>query len=192
MLYIVLALVVAAFGLLIASLVTKITLLAWASLGVSVLAAIGLVVDWALRRRANRTGDETDDEDGSAAVRGDTVVAGTAEVGAGGSTVAGAGSGDDVVDGAQEDEPVDPEQEPGEEDTDAADLLVVSESDDEVRVVDERPRYHRESCRWLASRPTLPLPAREARELGFTPCAVCVPDAEIARERRGRSASGQS
>lgn len=74
--------------------------------------------------------------------------------------------------------------EPGEEDTDAADLLVVSDLDTEVRVVDERPRYHLADCTWLAGRPTLGLPVSEARQLGFTPCAVCRPDSTLATAKR--------
>ncbi len=77
--------------------------------------------------------------------------------------------------------------EPAEEDTDAADLLVVCELPDEVLVVDERPRYHLPGCRWVGTRPTEPLPVREARELGFTPCAGCGPDAELAARYRAGS-----
>ena len=72
---------------------------------------------------------------------------------------------------------------------DAADALVVSELTDEVRVLDERPRYHLADCPWLASRASLGLPVDEARQLGFTPCAVCRPDATLAtRERAAREA----
>lgn len=75
---------------------------------------------------------------------------------------------------------------------DAADALVVSELTDEVRVLDERPRYHLAECSWLAARPSLGLPIGEARRLGFTPCAVCRPDASLAaRERAGRAEPGQ-
>src|SRR5699024_4837318 len=68
------------------------------------------------------------------------------------------------------------EELPGEP-TDAADLLVVSELDVEVQVVDERPRYHLGECTWVEAHDTIPVPVREARELGFTPCAWCGPDA---------------
>lgn len=79
--------------------------------------------------------------------------------------------------------------EPAEEETDAADLLVVCELEDEVLVVDEHPRYHLAGCGWLGPRAVEPLPASEARSLGFTPCARCGPDAELAGRRR-RSRSG--
>ncbi|SDG31271.1 hypothetical protein SAMN05216553_10765 [Lentzea fradiae] len=76
------------------------------------------------------------------------------------------------------------DEEPPEEDTDAADLLVVADLVDEVRVLDERPRYHLSSCSWLAGRPTLGLPVQEARQLQFTPCAVCTPDRVLVRKSR--------
>jgi hypothetical protein len=57
---------------------------------------------------------------------------------------------------------------------------VVALLPDEVLVIDEQPRYHLTGCRALASRPTIPLPVREAVELGFTPCAWCTPDRSLA------------
>jgi hypothetical protein len=79
--------------------------------------------------------------------------------------------------------------EPGEEDTDAADLLVVYELNDEVLVVDEHPRYHLARCTWPDRERGERLPVREARELGFTPCDRCQPDAALARRRRAASAT---
>ncbi|SFB38527.1 hypothetical protein SAMN05216266_109262 [Amycolatopsis marina] len=78
---------------------------------------------------------------------------------------------------------------PGEEETDAADLLIVAELDVEVVVVDEYPRYHLTDCGWLADRDTIPIEVAEARELGFTPCARCGPDAVLAaaHRRKGKS-----
>ncbi|WP_245693985.1 hypothetical protein [Actinopolyspora mzabensis] len=78
----------------------------------------------------------------------------------------------------------DPDTEPSEQRTDAADVLLVCESGAEVFVIDERPRYHLDDCSWVGQRATLPLPAGEARELGFTPCAVCCPDTAVARLER--------
>ncbi len=151
MLFLVLALVVVAFGLLVTALATSAMLWAWVSVGASVVAAVILVVDWRRRRRR------------SVATPAAPPVVPT------------------DVDVAE----VDPDAEPAEEDTDAADLLAVTELDTEVRVVDERPRYHLAECRWLAGRPALTLPIREARELGFTPCAVCSPDRSLAAAHRG-------
>lgn len=74
--------------------------------------------------------------------------------------------------------------EPPEEDTDAGDLLTVADLADEVRVLDERPRYHLTACSWLAGRPTLGLPVQEARQLGFTPCGHCRPDSTLASKHR--------
>jgi hypothetical protein len=157
MLFLVLALVVVAFGLLVTALATSAMLWAWVSVGASVVAAVILVVDWRRRRRRS-----------AATPTAPPVVPATVDVGAGAE--------------------LDPDAEPAEEDTDAADLLAVTELDTEVRVVDERPRYHLATCSWLAGRPVLTLPIREARELGFTPCAVCSPDRSLAAAHRGADA----
>jgi hypothetical protein len=80
------------------------------------------------------------------------------------------------------------DSEPGEEDTDAADLLVIYELADEVVVVDEQPRYHLARCRWPDHERAERLPVREARQLGFTPCDRCRPDTILARKyRAGRA-----
>ena len=57
---------------------------------------------------------------------------------------------------------------------------LVAGLDDEVVVVDEQPRYHWTSCRGVAAQPVIPLPVREAVELGFTPCAWCAPNRRLA------------
>ncbi len=69
--------------------------------------------------------------------------------------------------------------EPGEERSNAAEA---ADPDAGVVVVDERPRYHVRTCEWLGEAETLPLELGEARELGFTPCARCAPNATIAAE----------
>lgn len=215
MLYIVLALVLAAFGLLIAALTTANTLFAWASVVVSVVAAALLVTDWLRSRRAKAANDEP---------------ARPASVTVGGSRRRPRDEPDlDAYEDEFDDEPiggdVSPEQpahtsnlafeppvkmelpggpvdertvvtesvaepaaaetgEPGEEPTDASDLLVVAGLNVEVRVVDEHPRYHLATCVWLANRPTIPIPVSEARQLGFTPCARCGPDSVLAARHR--------
>lgn len=185
MLYLVLALVVAAFGLLIAALATANTLWAWISVGVSVVAAVLLVIDWLAGRRKVAA---------TVADRADT--APTDRVDAVPAADTGTEADDEDFDDSQPDGEPDAgptvdaaEAEPPEEATDAADLLVISDLGTEVRVVDEHPRYHLARCSWLAGKATIPLPVSEARQLGFTPCARCAPDAALAAEHRaGRGA----
>lgn len=74
--------------------------------------------------------------------------------------------------------------EPDEEDPDAADALVIGALSDEVLVVDEHPRFHLGSCPWLVGRSTTALPATEAVELGFSPCALCRPSQALAAQSR--------
>ncbi|SDM90545.1 hypothetical protein [Allokutzneria albata] len=173
MLYAVLLLVLAAFGLLVLALASGTTGWAWGSVALSVAAAVVLVLDWARRRRR----DAAAEADGRAreAKTADTTVAG-----------AGANSGPDdaAAEAVPESDSGRSRREPAEEDTDAADLLVVAGLTDEVLVVDERPRYHLPSCEWVRGHATMPLPVREARELGFTPCALCTPDAVLATVHR--------
>ncbi|WP_090009717.1 hypothetical protein [Lentzea albidocapillata] len=159
MLFVVLLLVLAALGLLVPALATSNTIWAWSSVGASVLAALVLAWDWWRRR----PGDPAADAQSVDQLR--------------------AADDQRVVEPAVADTPS-ADEEPPEEDTDAADLLVVADLVDEVRVLDERPRYHLSSCSWLAGRPTLGLPVQEARQLQFTPCALCTPDAVLVRRSR--------
>lgn len=184
MLLVALVLVLAALGLLVVALTTSAMLWAWASVGASVLAAVVLVVDWARRRRAARAPVVPASK--RAAEPPEPGPSGAEPSGAVGAPVAAAPdpvSDRDDPDGDYGE--LDLDTEPAEEDTDAADLLAVTDLDIPVVVVDERPRYHLASCRWLGARPTLALPVREARELGFTPCAVCGPDRALAAAQRG-------
>ncbi|MGQ0575184.1 MAG: hypothetical protein ACT4RN_13400 [Pseudonocardia sp.] len=70
--------------------------------------------------------------------------------------------------------------EPPEEALVAAAAAVAAAAQDEVVVVDERPRYHLGTCPFLPGRPVIPLPAREAVELGFSPCGWCEPNRMLA------------
>jgi hypothetical protein len=81
--------------------------------------------------------------------------------------------------------------EPGVEEVEVTDLLLVVDLTDEVLVVDEHPRYHLEGCRYLAGRETIPLPLDEARTDGFTPCALCAPDRHLADRERARKAAAK-
>lgn len=81
---------------------------------------------------------------------------------------------DDWVGGGSElDDPVD---EPPVQRRPSRVAALVARLDSEVLVVDGRPRYHVGGCRHLMGREVEPLPASEANELGFTPCALCEPD----------------
>lgn len=95
----------------------------------------------------------------------------------------------DPVMASAESDAITGEAAPGEEDTDAADLLVVYELTEEVLVVDGHPRYHLARCRWSDHAGAERLPVREARELGFTPCGRCWPDTTLARRHRAARAS---
>jgi hypothetical protein len=72
------------------------------------------------------------------------------------------------------------DEEPPEESSDQAAAQLVAGLDDQVLVIDEQPRYHVADCRGLAAKPVIPLPVREAVELGFTPCAWCSPNRTLA------------
>jgi hypothetical protein len=187
LLYVVLLCVLAAFALLVVALVSTQTLWAWGSVALSVVGAVVLLLDWQRRRRADARPSA-----GGMAVAGKTVDGGDDDADADPQEDAG-GQGDSQATGDL-DSPAtggvrigtnrDDQREPAEEDTDAADALVVSELTDEVLVLDERPRYHLAACDWLGERPTIPLPVNEARQLGFTPCALCTPDAKLAAATR--------
>jgi hypothetical protein len=75
------------------------------------------------------------------------------------------------------------------EDVEFTDLLLVVDLKDEVLVLDERPRYHLAGCVHVTGRTTIPLPVDEARRDGFTPCAVCEPDRNLAERARARKAA---
>jgi hypothetical protein len=205
MLYLVLGLVLAAFGLLIAGLTTANTLWAWLSVVLSIVAAGVLVYDWLRNRR------EAEDATAGEPAQPDHLEADRSESA---TPVTTAGSEPTpppppaavppaalpptaslpIAPPPVDDDPapptelvdavIDPDDEPPEEATDATDLLVVSGLYAEVRVIDERPRYHLAKCTWVGGRPTLGLPVSEARQLGFTPCALCGPDAVLARRHR--------
>jgi hypothetical protein len=78
--------------------------------------------------------------------------------------------------------------EPPVEDVEVTDLLLVVDLRDDVLVVDEHPRYHRDGCPLLAGAEAVPLPVREARADGFTPCGTCRPDRHLAEAVRARRA----
>jgi hypothetical protein len=81
------------------------------------------------------------------------------------------------------DEP-DPPDEPAAQQVSAADAARVGRLSTEVLVVDGRPRYHLPGCVHMLGRDSEPLPAREAVELGFTPCSLCEPDSALLADTR--------
>lgn len=198
-------LLLVAVGLLVAALGTGRIALAWGSVALSAVVAAMIVARW--RRRRDEPDVEPvvllDDEPvnvayvdplfGSAQDTAQveqppqpaSVIAGED---AGPVAASAASAGADHV--AQDAELADAEDtEPGEEDTDAADLLVVYELNDQVLVLDEHPRYHLTRCPWPDHARAERLPVREARELGFTPCDRCRPDTALARRHRVASAT---
>jgi hypothetical protein len=198
-------LLLVAVGLLIAAVGTGHLALAWVSVALSAVVATLIVMRW----RRHRAEPEAEpvvllDDEPADALPGDkpddpVLGAGSGEP----SPQPGSVTGTEHVDPVQAMGSATPDQgaedsevgeegesgEPGEEDTDAADLLVVYELTDEVLVVDEHPRYHLTRCAWPAHERAERLPVREARELGFTPCDRCRPDAALARRHRAAGAT---
>ena len=78
------------------------------------------------------------------------------------------------------------------EEVEVTDLLLVVDLHDEVLVIDEHPRYHLPGCVYLTGRTAIPLPIDEARSDGFTPCGSCEPDHHLADQVRARRAAGNS
>ena len=189
----------AAVGLLIAALSTGHVGLAWGSVALSAIAAAMILRRW--RRSWSTRQDAAEDESVLLEEEPDDVELGGQPVGARPVTSAqnvdqGSASAEPTVqtgDSQPGDSPVDGSPVgvavPGEEDTDAADLLVVYELTDEVLVVDEHPRYHLARCQRPDQARAERLPVREARELGFTPCGRCRPDTTLARKHRAARAS---
>ncbi|WP_410592064.1 hypothetical protein [Amycolatopsis sp. lyj-23] len=191
MLYIVLVLVLAALGLLVTALITASSLWAWVSIGLSVLAGLILVADWLRRRRRAATPPAS-----AAASAPEPEAAGSQAPVEEEQTTLIPASGDlgDPADTPEPEPAVEADasaetetkadSEPGVEETPEADVAVLADLEDEVVVVDEHPRYHLRTCSWLGARDTIPIGVGEARQLGFTPCATCTPDATLVAPHR--------
>ncbi len=183
-------LLLAAVGLLIASLEPGRTGLAWGSVGLSAVAAAIILRRWrrSWLKRQDTPEDETvllEDEPITDSEAGDVQRAPASVSPAQEAAQAGGVVSSEVQVGEGQPD----ESRPAEEDTDAADLLVVYELTDEVLVVDENPRYHLARCRLPDHAQAERLPVREARELGFTPCGRCRPDTALARKHRASRAT---
>lgn len=210
MLYIVLVLVLAALGLLVTALITASSLWAWVSIGLSVLAGLMLVADWVRRRRraaapaepaaAAPAPEEPVSEEPAAEEQPDeaeqtVLIPAAGDLGDPADTpepepaepepaAAEAPAETPAETPAEPDSQPEPETDPGEEETPDADLAVLADLEDEVVVVDEHPRYHLTTCVWLGTRDTIPIGVGEARQLGFTPCDRCRPDANVVAAHR--------
>lgn len=187
MLYIVLVLVLAALGLLVTALITASSLWAWVSIGLSVLAGLILVADWLRRRRRSAapaaaapaapapSAPEPAEEEQT------TLIPASGDLGDPADTPEPAVT--EEADASPEAE-TKADSEPEVEETPEADIAVLADLEDEVVVVDEHPRYHLRTCAWLGPRDTIPIGIGEARQLGFTPCARCTPDATLVAAHR--------
>ncbi|WP_410612956.1 hypothetical protein [Amycolatopsis sp. lyj-109] len=188
MLYIVLVLVLAALGLLVSALITASSLWAWVSIGLSVLAGLILVVDWLRRRRRSAAppapeapaapADSPPEPESPAEEEQTTLIPASGDLGDPADTPEPA-----PADASAETETTS-DSEPGVEETPDEDVAVLADLDDEVVVVDEYPRYHLRTCPWLGPRDTIPIGVGEARQLGFTPCDRCRPDATLVAAHR--------
>jgi hypothetical protein len=78
----------------------------------------------------------------------------------------------------------DPPDEPPPQPLSAADAARVARMDDEVYVIDGRPRYHQQECLHLLGRDVQPLPVSEAVDYGFTPCGRCEPASRLLAQAR--------
>ena len=185
-------LVLAGVGLFVGGVLTGMTALYWGCVATCVVAAVLLFL---ARRRIDTipvtaptgpapqgaTEEEPDTPPGST-----TTVADGAHARRGTPTGATAAS----VGGTAVEQPTGGPEDPPIEEVEVTDLLLVVDLKDEVLVVDEHPRYHLAGCLHLAGRTPIPLPLDEARTDGFTPCAACSPDRNLAQRARERRAAG--
>ena len=150
-------------------------MLIWVSIGASLCAALALAFAVMRRREPAVVGAKSGESVGLPAVESTAIGRHSAEP--------------EPVETAPAQRYPDPVDEPPVEDVSAPDALRVVDLLDEVMVVDGRPRYHLSDCRHLLGRDIIPLPVREAREAGFTPCGWCAPDTRLAE--RARRSAGQ-
>jgi len=165
--------VVVGFAFLVVSLVTQNSTWAWGTIVACVLAAGILVID-ARRRRATASPPRLEPASGT------VTLAKPVDAAAPGSAQPAAAVAQAPPEPAAAVPTADDTVEPGEEDVDAADSIVVAGLAQDVLVVDEHPRFHLATCTWLNGKPTMSLPAQEAVELGFTPCSRCAPSRTLA------------
>jgi hypothetical protein len=202
-LYIVLVLVLAALGLLVSALITASSLWAWVSIGLSVLAGLILVADWLRRRRRSAAPaaaptpaeptepaaespaepvsppEEPAEEEQTVLIPAAGDLGDPADTPEPDSVEVPASAAEAEASAAEADETPEPDEDPEVEPDPDADDAILADLEDVVVVVDEHPRYHLTSCVWLGTRDTIPIGIGEARQLGFTPCARCRPNATM-------------
>jgi hypothetical protein len=166
-------LVLLGLGMFVAGLATGATAFFWGCVAVCVVAAVLLVL--ARRQMTARPGERRDATEAPPPTETSSAAEDDVPPGAPPAEMRSAASAPPPEDG-----------EPPVEEVEVTDLLLVVDLTDEVLVVDEHPRYHLPGCRYLAGRETIPLPLDEARTDGFTPCAVCAPDRNLAQRVRDR------
>lgn len=187
-------LVLLGLGLFVAGILTGMNALYWGCVAVCVVAA-GLLV---LARRQLGSAAGTGPASAPAATdplaAGPPVAAGGAADGEPSAAATASGTGRTTRAPAAAAPTAAPEElaDPPVEEVEVTDLLLVVDLKDEVIVIDEHPRYHLAGCLHLTGRTTIPMPLDQARGDGFTPCAVCAPDRNLAERARARKAAGGS
>ena len=172
-------LVLLGLGLFVAGILTGLTWFYWACVASCAVAAVLIIA--ARRRMASSSVPSSAAAPQGAPAAGESAGEGTGA----GAVPARAVASDPVAGNGAPARPADPGDPPVEE-VEVTDLLLVVDLKDEVLVVDEHPRYHLSGCPFLAGRETIPLPLDEARADGFTPCAACAPDRNLAEQARAR------
>jgi hypothetical protein len=193
-------LVLAGLGLFVGGILTGMTALYWGCVAACVLAAVLLYL---ARRKlgptsaaapAGKTAGKTEPAAASTASTdsppGTTTVAAPAEGPEQAESAVTSSNGATAAPVAEAPPPVKDLPDPPVEEVEVTDLLMVVDLTDEVLVIDERPRYHLPGCKHLVGHTGIPLPLDEARTDGFTPCAVCAPDRNLAQRARERKAAG--
>jgi hypothetical protein len=189
-------LVLAGLGLFVGGILTGMTALYWGCVAACVLAAVLLYL---ARRKLGTTPAAAGKAEPAAASTASTdsppgttttTAAAPAEGPGNAGPAATSANGATAAPVAEPPPPVKDLPDPPVEDVEVTDLLMVVDLTDEVLVIDERPRYHLPGCKHLVGHTGIPLPLDEARTDGFTPCAVCAPDRNLAQRARERKAAG--
>ncbi|SFD84841.1 hypothetical protein [Blastococcus tunisiensis] len=180
-------LVLVGLGLFVGGILTGTTAFYWGCVAVCVIAAVLLFLAWRSISAASRGATTQGSPAASAAAPAASAgPAAPVEPPPGGADAGGPAVATGATAAAA---PVEESGEPAVEEVEVTDLLLVVDLTDEVLVVDEHPRYHLPGCRHLAGRETIPVPIDEARTDGFTPCADCAPDRNLAQRARERRAA---